>query len=432
MINKEIFSGKCAEPMNQSIIYYIQTLLENVNVPVHFLTLPQDDFTQIDCGLHSMLPGSGYDLLFANQWFAQMKPCTIYHSKDTFHCCYSILYLPENEQFMVCGPVLLEEITQETFLEIARNMEIPEESHPILKDYYLRLSSFPSMFLYQNLFITLGDCLWGKRKYKIEYKDFNDMDTWYELHKSSQETIDRTGINLPIIELRYALEGQILDAVAKGNEQNAQELTAKLSTSFTPHEILNSMREYKNYALAFNTLMRKTVEIAGVHPMHLDLYSRENAKQIEEITQKEQCYAMLMQMIHGYCLLVNTYRQTNYSHLVQKIITYVNTDLASDLSLKSMSDRLSVNASYLSALFKKELGIPLTDYVNRQRIEQAKKLLVITDLPSRMIAQECGISDVYYFNRLFKKITGYTPKIYRENATREHEPLDTAHQPKLL
>lgn len=410
--------------MSQNVINFIQSFLENVNVSVNFMVLPEDDLTQIDHGLRGMLPGPGYDTLFANQWFSHMEPCTIYHSRDIFHCCYSTLYLPENKRFMICGPVLLEEIDHETFLEIARNMNIPEESYPILKDYYLQLSYFPSIFLYQNLFITLGDYLWGKRKYKIEFKDFNAMDTWYELHKSSQETIDRTGINLPIIELRYALEGQLLDAVARGNEQEAQELTSRLSSSFTPHEILNSMREYKNYTLAFNTLMRKTVEIAGVHPLHLDLYSRQNAKQIEEIAQKEQCYAMLIQMIHGYCLLINSYRQTNYSHLIQRIITYVNTDLTSDLSLKSMSERLSVNASYLSALFKKEVGIPLTDYVNRQRIEQAKKLLVITDLPSKTIAQECGISDVYYFNRLFKKITGYTPKIYREKATREHGPID--------
>lgn len=410
--------------MSQNVINFIQKFLENVNVPVNFMVLPEDDFTRVDHGLRGMLPGSGYDTLFANQWFSQMKPRTIYHSKDIFHCCYSILYLSESGHFMICGPVLLEEIDNKTFLEIARNMNIPEESYPVLKDYYLQLACFPSIFLYQNLFITLGDCLWGKSKYRIEFKDFNAMDTWYELHKLNQETISTTGITLPIIELRYALESQVLDAVARGNEQEAQELTSRLSISFTPHEILNSIREYKNYTLAFNTLMRKAVEAAGVHPLHLDLYSRQNAKQIEEITLKEQCYAMLMQMIHGYCLLINTYRRPNYSHLIQRIITYVNTDLASDLSLKSMSERLSVNASYLSALFKKEVGIPLTDYVNRQRIDQAKKLLVITDLPSRMIAQECGINDVYYFNRLFKKITGYTPKIYRENATREHEPID--------
>ena len=333
--------------MSQSIINFIQNLMENVDVPIHFLTSTQDNLSQLDHGLRGSLPSPGYDTLFADQWLSQMEPCTIYHSRDTFHCCYSILPLPESGQFMICGPVLLEEIDHETFLNIARNMNVPEESYPILKDYYLRISSFPSMFLYQNIFTTLGDCLWGRGNYKIEYKDFNAMDTWYELHKNSQETIDRTGIALPIIELRYALESQILDAISKGNEQHAQELTARMSTSFTPHEILNSMREYKNYMLAFNTLMRKAVEISGVHPMHLDLYSRQNAKQIDEITQKRQCYAILMQMIHGYCLLVNTYRQTSCSHLVQQIVTYVNTSLASDLSLKSMSERLSVNLRFL-------------------------------------------------------------------------------------
>ena len=131
--------------MSQNVINFIQSFLENVNVPVNFMVLPEDDLTQIDHGLRGMLPGPGYDTLFANQWFSQMEPCTIYHSRDIFHCCYSILYLPENKRFMICGPVLLEEIDHETFLEIALNMNIPEESYPILKDYYLQLSYFPSI-----------------------------------------------------------------------------------------------------------------------------------------------------------------------------------------------------------------------------------------------------------------------------------------------
>lgn len=86
-----------------------------------------------------------------------------------------------------------------------------------------------------------------------------------------------------------------------------------------------------------------------------------------------------------------------------------------------MSEWLNVNASYLSTLFKKEVGIPLTDYVNRQRIEQAKKLLIVTELPTKTIAQQCGIPDIYYFSRLFKKRTGVTPKLYREGVTRDHD-----------
>lgn len=103
--------------------------------------------------------------------------------------------------------------------------------------------------------------------------------------------------------------------------------------------------------------------------------------------------------------------------MIQKVLTYVDTNLCADLSLKAFSEYLSVNASYLSTLFKKEMGVSLTDYVNQKRILHAQRLLVSTDLPIKTVANQCGIPDVYYFSRIFKKISSITPKSFRETAT---------------
>ena len=70
-------------------------------------------------------------------------------------------------------------------------------------------------------------------------------------------------------------------------------------------------------------------------------------------------------MIIGYCELVNRYHLKSFSLPIQKVITYINMEPASDLTLKALAAKLNINANYLSTLFKKELGIPLTEYVNR-------------------------------------------------------------------
>ena len=88
-----------------------------------------------------------------------------------------------------------------------------------------------------------------------------------------------------------------------------------------------------------------------------------------------------------------------------------------DLSLKTQAQLLNVNSSYLSTLFKKETGTTLTEYVNRKRIEHALLLLNSTDMQIQMIAQYCGIHDVNYFTKTFKKVVGHTPKEYREMIT---------------
>lgn len=79
------------------------------------------------------------------------------------------------------------------------------------------------------------------------------------------------------------------------------------------------------------------------------------------------------------------------------------------------AERLKMNSSYLSTLFKKENGTTLTDYVNQKRVEHAIFLLNSTSLQVQSIAQQCGIPDVNYFSKTFKKIVGKTPMEYRKN-----------------
>ena len=102
-----------------------------------------------------------------------------------------------------------------------------------------------------------------------------------------------------------------------------------------------------------------------------------------------------------------------YSLLVRKILTRIDSDLASDLSLKTQAKQLNMNPSYLSSLFKKETGSTLTEYVNKKRIEHAIFLLNTTTMQIQTIAQACGITDVNYFTKIFKKQIGITPKEYR-------------------
>ena len=62
-------------------------------------------------------------------------------------------------------------------------------------------------------------------------------------------------------------------------------------------------------------------------------------------------------MIAGYCNMVRQYNLKNFSLPIRKAITYINMEPDTDLSLKALATRLSLNPNYLSTLFTKELGI---------------------------------------------------------------------------
>jgi YesN/AraC family two-component response regulator len=73
----------------------------------------------------------------------------------------------------------------------------------------------------------------------------------------------------------------------------------------------------------------------------------------------------------------------------------------------------NISSGYLSTLFKKEVGQTLTDYVNSRRVEQAASMLRTGTLQVQTVAQYCGIPDVNYFSKLFKRYTGVSPKEFR-------------------
>lgn len=97
------------------------------------------------------------------------------------------------------------------------------------------------------------------------------------------------------------------------------------------------------------------------------------------------------------------------------------------ISLHSLAGRLNYSPRYLSMKFKQETGASPIGYLIRIRINHAKKLLRETDATLRDIAHHVGYTDEFYFNRQFKKQTGYSPGRYqsmeRLNRTSEDRPM---------
>jgi len=115
---------------------------------------------------------------------------------------------------------------------------------------------------------------------------------------------------------------------------------------------------------------------------------------------------------------VNEKAKIRYPSLVQKIMECVSMDLQQPLTLQYFASLFNVNSSYLSNLFHKHTGVTITEYVTKVRIDHASTLLAYTREPVRDIARKVGITDVQYFSRLFKRLTGLTPTQYRDQCMR--------------
>lgn len=95
--------------------------------------------------------------------------------------------------------------------------------------------------------------------------------------------------------------------------------------------------------------------------------------------------------------------------------SYIWDHLDSEISLNLLAQRVYLNPSYLSRLFRQSAGMTITEYLLEARVTAAKKYLQETDLKVQDIAKRLGIESSAYFGRMFKKSVGCTPLEYRAN-----------------
>lgn len=108
-----------------------------------------------------------------------------------------------------------------------------------------------------------------------------------------------------------------------------------------------------------------------------------------------------------------SYKVTQCRHIIMQNIG------DPELNVKKLAARIKCSPDYLSNLFHHETGITLIAYIQRQRVHQAKSLLDSSSLNISEVGCAIGYDDPGYFARIFKRITGQTPKQYRNRrATR--------------
>ena len=98
---------------------------------------------------------------------------------------------------------------------------------------------------------------------------------------------------------------------------------------------------------------------------------------------------------------------------VLQCFEYIDSNLHSTISMQHLADYTGRNISYLSTLFKKEVGIPISKYISEKKLEEAKALLSNTDMPIAEIANLLSYCTQSYFSHIFVTETGETPREFR-------------------
>lgn len=358
-----------------------------------------------------------YDLVFGSI-LPLLQHNVVCKLTDQFLCTYLFFLLPDAPAtVLTIGPFLQVELSQQQIFELMEKNGVSPLHSRLMQDYYSVLPVLGNGNPVFDMLETFAELIWGGEN------AFTTVDLNQEL-SDGVSPILRTNAppppneilqNMQLMEKRYAYENELIQAVSLGLSHKADALLTNFTEFSFERRLADPVRNIKNYLIIMNTLLRKAAESGGVHPLYLDSVSSSFARKIEQVTSVEGSQLLMLELSRSYCRLVKRHATLQYSLPVQKTIIYIDSDLSSDLSLKALAELLNINASYLSTLFKRETGQTLTDFVNQRRVKLALQLLSTTKLQIQTIAQHCGIPDINYFSKIFKKYTQKTPKEYRKS-----------------
>lgn len=106
--------------------------------------------------------------------------------------------------------------------------------------------------------------------------------------------------------------------------------------------------------------------------------------------------------------------QTDVVVSLRPAVEYIKTHLNENMPMEQIAKLCHLSPSYFSRLFTREMGETYSNYVSRQKIQQAKKMLETTNFTISQIAENLGFLDGGYFSKVFKKFEGTTPAEYRK------------------
>lgn len=197
--------------------------------------------------------------------------------------------------------------------------------------------------------------------------------------------------------------------------QNISETEAALDSIF---RFIREKRLSKEYAitifvgvislcLSAVTEQGKTVEeIFGD-----DFAPHEEIRHMESLEAIHEWFLWFFQTIMEH---TNQKRLTKTRALVMQAREYIQVHLQdSQMNLESIANALYVSPSYLRKMFKKELNVNISDYIQQARLQKAKDLLIsCPGISISAVAEMAGYHDAGYFSKCFKKATGLTPSEY--------------------
>lgn len=324
------------------------------------------------------------------------------------NCGFTFICLFLYQKNVVFGPFLINDDYENLIDEIIFKYHLINEEAKMVENYY---NSMKILSEFQQTFIV--NILHGLEVLDVERIKIQNIQVKKFTNGSSLKQVN--DYTLKQIESSHEVEEMLLAIVRNGDIEVAK--------SFDFQNISNQHLIYKNNSftnmktnlMIFDALCNREAIKAGVDPLLANKISNNIKFYINKISLSSELKFVAQKILITYSKAVKDYTLLNYSSNIKKIILYIRKNLTYKISLDDIAKDLFITKEHLSRLFKKEMGITISEYIIKAKIQEAKNLLKQTDYNILDIAVLLNFANSSHFSNSFKKITGLSPSDYRKN-----------------
>ncbi len=177
----------------------------------------------------------------------------------------------------------------------------------------------------------------------------------------------------------------------------------------------DGLRSQKNMLIAAITMFTRYAMDGGLPEELAYAMSDSYILKGEECSTDEELDRLYVQAFREFTYAVAKKGNRHYRSQIEAAVHYIEIHLHEKITLESVADAAGLSPCHLSRIFKQETGMSMVDYVQKERVEAAKHMLIYSDYTLAAVSQYLNFSTQSYFIRIFKKYVGITPGQYRKS-----------------
>lgn len=341
----------------------------------------------------------------------------IFFSNSNLNCFF--INLKETDLFLgsiIVGPTLESEISDE---DISKVMDVFKgnvhkrklleyyQSVPIIdKQQLLTISLLVYYLAYRKM---LDETIVVQNNKELNLVVIESEELELELSKGRRNFIFHSNLSYERVLLDYVKNGRI----DKLKDTFDYSIVGEAELGLLSKR--NRLRSEKNLMITGIALVCRAAIEGGLNEETAFTLSDFYIQQLEELRSLKAILNLMEEAIMDFTKRVHQLSVERYSAAITTCQDFIYKHLYGDITLDDLATICSLSPNYLSSLFKKEVGIPISEYIQRQRIDEAKRLLVLTNYSILEISTWLNFNDQSYFIKVFKKYTGLTPRRFRNH-----------------